>query len=114
MPFPHLIGACIVAAAALLLTVSADAAPEIQANTFAQGAPKSPATAKLRTGYVVVWASDGQDSSANGIYGQRYSANGAKVGGELHIGGDMVGDRTQPRVSGLADGGFVAVWPIKL
>jgi hypothetical protein len=94
----------------LLMALPANAGPEVQANTFTQGAQDLPAIAKIANGYIVVWASDGQDGSGHGIYGQRYTENGAKIGAELHISETTVGHQTRPRVAGLADGGFVVVW----
>jgi hypothetical protein len=94
----------------MLAALPANAAPEVQANTFMQGAQEEPAIAKLANGYIVVWASDGQDGSGYGIYGQRYTLDGARIGAELHISETTAGDQLKPRVAGLADGGFVVVW----
>ncbi len=110
MSLHRLSSACAVAMMMLLMALPAKAAPEVQANTFVLGAQEEPAIAKLTNGYIVVWASAGQDGSGYGIYGQRYTENGAKIGAELHISETTAGDQLKPRVAGLADGGFVVVW----
>lgn len=61
-------------------------------------------------GFVVVWQSLGQDGSLNGIYGQRYNANGARVGGEFRINVTTASDQNEPSAAGLSGGGFVVTW----
>uniref|UniRef100_UPI0010F697F4 cadherin-like domain-containing protein n=1 Tax=Pseudomonas sp. D(2018) TaxID=2502238 RepID=UPI0010F697F4 len=61
-------------------------------------------------GYVLSWMSLGQDSSGYGIYAQRYTANGAAMGGELKVNSTTVFDQIQPMITGLADGGYVLSW----
>ncbi|MGQ0675049.1 MAG: hypothetical protein ACT4N4_03040, partial [Rhodospirillales bacterium] len=55
---------------------------------------------------VVVWESDGPTS----VYGQRYDANGTKVGAEFVVNTTTTGTQAAPAVAGLAGGGFVVVW----
>ena len=51
-------------------------------NSFQAGVQSDVAVAALSGGDVlVVWSSDGQDGSGEGIYGQRFSQTGTKVGG---------------------------------
>ncbi len=85
MPLARLSSACAIAMMMLLAALPAKAAPEVQANTFTQGDQKEPAIAKIANGYVVVWSSNGQDGLGFGIYGQRYTLDGAKLGAELRI-----------------------------
>ncbi len=90
MPLARLYSACAVAIMALLhvtllSALPANAAPEVQANTTTQGGQLLPAIAKLTNGYIVVWISQRQDGYK--IYGQRYTLNGVKVGGELRVSG---------------------------
>ena len=51
-------------------------------------------------GFVVVW----KDAGRTGLYGQRFGADGEKVGGEFLV---TNGDRFDPAVTGLEDGRFV-------
>ena len=51
-----------------------------------------------------------QDGSGFGIYGQRYSAEGAASGSEFQINSRTSGDQQDPTVTSLTDGGFVVTW----
>jgi hypothetical protein len=94
-----------------IATVSAKlGATEPRGNTHTAGSQQFPAIAKLKSGYFVAWASNGQDGSLYGVYGQRYTAAGAKTGAELHISTRTAGNQTAPKVAGLKAGGFVTVW----
>ena len=61
-------------------------------------------------GFVVVWESYGQDTSEDGVYGQRYDANGNAVGGEFKVNTTTSGNQGNPDVTGLSGGGFVVTW----
>jgi len=67
-------------------------------------------TALKNGGYLVAWASYGQDGSDWGAYLQRYNASGTKVGGETRISTSTAGPQDGPAITGLADGGYLAVW----
>ncbi|MGD9854405.1 MAG: putative Ig domain-containing protein, partial [Planctomycetaceae bacterium] len=60
--------------------------------------------------FVVVWQSLGQDHSGWGVYGQRYAADGARVGGEFRINQTTFGNQYFPGVAWLSSGGFVVTW----
>ena len=76
-------------------------------------------------GFLVTWVSDSNatDTSSGGVYGQRFTASGAEVGGEFMINttisngqgslanstGTTMDDRLHD-VVGLAGGGWVATW----
>ena len=66
---------------------AADGTPagtEFRANTTTASDQRNPAVAGLAGGgFVVTWASDGQDGSGTGIYGQRYASDGSKLGTEF-------------------------------
>jgi hypothetical protein len=61
-------------------------------------------------GFLVVWESEGQDGSGSGIYAQRYSASGARVGGELRVNEFTPGDQQWPEVAATGAGDFVVTW----
>jgi len=90
--------------------VSAAAGSETQVNTTTAGAQQLPAVAALKSGYVIAWASSGQDKSGYGVYIQRYTRAGATAGGETLVNTDKTGDQTMPAVAGLKSGSFVVVW----
>src|SRR5262249_37535077 len=80
-------------------------------NTTTAGDQEHPAIVALSGGgYVVTWQSEGQDGSGWGIYGQRYDASGAPVGGEIPLNTTTAGDQVTPTVTALDDGGFVVTW----
>ena len=57
-----------------------------QVNTYTNNSQEVPSVAALPAGgFVVAWASDGQDSSGYGVYGQLYRENGTKRGEEFQI-----------------------------
>ena len=59
-------------------------------------------------GFVAVWGAD--DGSEKGVFGQRYDATGARVGGEFRANTYTSDYQYDPAVAGLEDGGFVVVW----
>jgi Ca2+-binding RTX toxin-like protein len=62
-------------------------------------------------GWVVSWESKGdQDGDGIGVYMQRYSSAGVKVGTEVQVNTTTAGDQIRPDIVGLADGGWVVVW----
>ncbi|MGF6692128.1 Ca2+-binding RTX toxin-like protein [Metapseudomonas resinovorans] len=80
-------------------------------NTTTLGRQDNPEITGLTDGgFVVAWASDGQDGSAGTSSLQRYDANGVAVGGEVVINTTSAGPQDFPTISGLADGGYLAVW----
>jgi hypothetical protein len=90
----------------------AKAGAEFRVNTYKKGFQLNPSVAALSNGgFVVTWESwDGQDGSATGIYGQRYSPAGAKVGVEFRVNTYKLSEQYEPSVAGLGNGGFVVTW----
>lgn len=83
----------------------------VQVDTTTAGSQQNPAIATLADGSsVVVWQSAGQDGSDLGVYGQRRSAAGAKLGKEFRVATTTAGAQSQPAVAALKGGGFVVVW----
>ncbi len=70
----------------------------------------------IEGGYVVIWSSDDQDGGRYGIYGQRYTSDGVRVGGEFRINDQTAGSQYQEPISGSSsiavtnDGMVVVVW----
>lgn len=84
---------------------------EFQVNAFTQGNQSlSTATGLSDGGWVIVWTSDGQDGSFDGVFGQRYSASGAKVGPEFQVNTYTPSSQNYPAVTALSDGGWVVTW----
>jgi alpha-tubulin suppressor-like RCC1 family protein len=95
---------------AIVHNVNAKIGTQAGVNSETDGAQEQPAIARLTTGYVVAWASAAQDGSGDGIFMQRFNANGAKAGAETRVNTTTAGDQSKPSIAGLADGSFVVVW----
>jgi hypothetical protein len=85
--------------------------PVFRVNQTAAGSQASADIATLNNdGFVVVWSSFGQDGNGNGVYGQRFRADGTRAGREFKVNTRTAGHQQRASVAGLADGGFVVVW----
>jgi Ca2+-binding RTX toxin-like protein len=83
----------------------------VQVNTTTSSTQHDPSVAVLEDGgWVIVWSSYWQDGSEQGIYGQRYDAQGARVGGEFQVNTFTTNAQHESSVAGLADGGWVVSW----
>jgi hypothetical protein len=62
--------------------------------------------------FVVVWGSyaPGQDGSLSSVHGQRFAADGSRLGGEFMINTYTTGYQFSPSVAMAADNSFVVVW----
>lgn len=80
-------------------------------NTYTTSSQSGSAVSIFGTNsFVVVWSSLGQDGSSRGVYGQRYAASGAKIGGEFRVNTATDGAQTQPAITRLNSGGFVVAF----
>ena len=61
-------------------------------------------------GYFVTWTSLGSNNADYNVYGQRFDASGAKVGGETLINTTTAGDQHVQSVAALGDGGYTVAW----
>jgi hypothetical protein len=84
---------------------------DVRVNAFNQEFQQDPAVAVLSGGdVVVVWSSYGQDGSMLGVYGQRFSPTGSKIGTEFPVNQWTPLNQRTPAVAALEDGGFLVVW----
>jgi hypothetical protein len=84
---------------------------DLTVNTYALNHQIQPAIAKLSDGsVVVVWSSFGQDGSLLGVFGQRLSSTGAKLGSEFQVNMGTANNQRSPHVVALVDGGFLVLW----
>ncbi|MCK5453499.1 MAG: hypothetical protein KAJ16_04010, partial [Calditrichia bacterium] len=60
--------------------------------------------------FIVVWDSWFQDSSDRGVYGQRFDANGTKVGAEFQINTTTTYSQARPDIAMTQNGEFVVIW----
>jgi hypothetical protein len=94
---------------------AAKAGKEFRVNTATPNDQLGPSVAGLSGGgFVVAWSSRLQDGDLLGVYGQRYTATGAKAGGEFPINKTTVNDQGDPSVAALASDTFVVTWTSNL
>jgi len=90
---------------------SAPIGSEQQVNTITTGMQYNPSvTALADGGWIVTWMSAGQDGSGNGIYQQRYNADGLPHGGEERVNTTTTGDQLFQSVTALSNGGWIVTW----
>ena len=91
------------------------AGPVVAHDNFV-GDQQKPAIADLGDNqFVVVWESDGQDGSSEGIYFPRFNYAGAEVTsaqspGETQVNSQTAGSQSNPSVGSTTDGGYVITW----
>ncbi|MCY7283011.1 MAG: hypothetical protein LH679_06115, partial [Cyanobacteria bacterium CAN_BIN43] len=84
---------------------------EFQVNSVIAGNQLKPSVAMADDGsFVVVWESQGQDGEGAGVYGQRYTAAGAKQGTEFLVNQTIAKDQKTASVAMAANGSFVVTW----
>jgi hypothetical protein len=83
---------------------------EFRVNTYTTGFQYFPAVTAAGGNFVVVWQSNSQDGSGYGVFGQRYDAAGAALGGEFRVNTYTTGFQLRPAVAADAGGNFVVVW----
>ncbi|MEM9219152.1 MAG: Ig-like domain-containing protein [Cyanobacteria bacterium P01_F01_bin.150] len=84
---------------------------EFQVNTTIAIAQRDSSTTVLNDGgFVVTWASNGQDGSGWGVFGQRFSATATPLGDEFQINTTTNGEQWYSSSTALNDGGFVVTW----
>lgn len=84
---------------------------DIRVSSHSKNNQSNPQVVALIDGtVVVVWSSEGQDGSMQGIYAQLFSATGSKIGKEFQVNLTTLNNQRTPAVAALADGNFVVVW----
>src|SRR5207249_118900 len=84
---------------------------EFRVNTFTLGDQRDPVVGMDDSGnFVVVWASQGQDGSGWGAYGQRFDNNAQRQGGEFRANTTTAGDQQHPSVAVDNYGNFFVTW----
>lgn len=79
-------------------------------NTDTYNEQVNPALTELADGgFVVAWT--GHQSGSGQIYGQRFGANGEKIGDEFLVTADSASHTRYIDIAGLNNGGFVVSWP---
>ncbi|WP_300435322.1 PKD domain-containing protein, partial [Zoogloea sp.] len=60
--------------------------------------------------FVVTWTDGYADGSGNGIFAQRFNADGSPIGARFQVNTYIDNSQSQSSVAALNDGGFVVVW----
>jgi hypothetical protein len=81
-------------------------------NTTLTGKQYAPSISAVGTDYFVTWASIGQDSTGQGVYGQFLNADASPVGTEFRVNTGAIPGRIAPTPVLAADssGRFLSVW----
>ena len=84
---------------------------EFRINTYTTGSQSSADVAYDESGrFIVVWRSDGQDGDDDGIYAQRYDADGTPLGTEFRANTYTTNDQSAPALGVDPSGRFAIVW----
>jgi hypothetical protein len=84
---------------------------DIQVSSYTANMLQFPVVATLADGNViVVWMSFGQDGDKFGVYGQRFSPTGQRLGSEFQVNQTSTNNQRNPALTPLPDGGFYVVW----
>jgi hypothetical protein len=85
-------------------------AAELQVNTFTVNNQYDAGVATRGDGdFLVVWAGQSQDPNV-GIFAQRFTSSGARLGVEFQINAYTSGAQTHPAIAMDGDGNFVVAW----
>lgn len=85
--------------------------PEIPASEVQAGHQGNAALAVLNDGTViVVWGEENRDGSMQGVFGQRFTSAGARLGGTFQVNSVTYLNQRTPAIAALANGGFVVAW----
>ncbi len=84
---------------------------EFQINTYTDSLQDRPdVTALSDGGFVVTWQSYGQDGAGEGVYGQRFDADGSTNGSEFLVPTNTGSDEEDPTITALSNGDFAVAW----
>jgi hypothetical protein len=84
---------------------------EFQVNTFTSSDQIYPSVAvDASNNFVVVWRSQNQDGSGQGVYGQRYNSAGVPQGAEFQVNAYSTNDQADPHAAKDAAGNFAVIW----
>jgi hypothetical protein len=88
--------------------------PEFELTGFTTNSQSRPAVAANGSGeFVVVWQSDGQDTSSNGVFGRRFDSVGTPLGSAFQVNSYTTGSQWMPAVALDNTGQFVVAWIVK-
>ena len=85
---------------------------EFQVNTHTEGYWRvNPRAAAFSNGeFIAIWESYEQDGDGYGVYGQRFSSSGDRVGSEFLVNTTTNRSQENPSVATFSNNGFIIVW----
>jgi hypothetical protein len=84
---------------------------ELLANTYTNDMQRQASVAIAANGnFVVAWSSFSQDGGRDGIFAQRFSGAGARLGVEFRVNTYTLNDQQYPSAAMADDGSFVVAW----
>ncbi|MGQ9575477.1 MAG: hypothetical protein ACUVUC_09175 [Thermoguttaceae bacterium] len=84
---------------------------EFLVNTYTANVQQNSSVAMDGNGnFVVVWESESQDGVSWGVFGQRFAADGTRIGSEFQVNTYTPSAQYDPQVAMDADGDFVVAW----
>jgi hypothetical protein len=84
---------------------------EFQVNTHTESDQISPSVSMDESGgFIIAWASFGQDAGRDGIYGQKYNSNGQPLGVEFQINAPYFEYAIAPSVITAGQDRFITAW----
>jgi hypothetical protein len=84
---------------------------EFRVSSYGTGDQFGPAAAGDKSGAIlVVWTSDGQDGSGQGVFAQRFAPFGTPLGPEFRLNTATAGNQVSPSVASMQSGTFVVAW----
>ena len=100
------------------MTSTLNVGPETLVNTYTSSAQEDAKVTMLSDGsYIITWDSWGQDNydpnsfdGQSGVYTQRYSAAGIKIGAETRVNTTVIADQFNAETVALNGGGYVVTW----
>jgi len=83
---------------------------ELRVNTTRAGDQDGCVVAVLGNNKFVVLWEDPSDGSGSGVFGQRYTSAGAKIGGQFRVNETTAGSQSRPTIAAHLTTGFAAAW----
>ncbi|RZK09885.1 MAG: hypothetical protein EOO43_20840, partial [Flavobacterium sp.] len=84
---------------------------EFLVNTYITNSQDKPSIASNSNGdFVITWQSNGQDGNGNGIYAQKFNADGTPLGSEVRVNSYTSNSQSLPVITYLSNGDFVISW----
>jgi len=82
----------------------------LRVNTYLPNGQYAPRISSIGLDYMIVWTSQGQDGSREGVFGQSVHENGTPVGGEFQVNTTSISRQIEPVATSDGASQFLVVW----